>query len=1258
LKKYTIILLLAIAGLTNRASAYTLITSSTGQVPTWTAMPVKFWINQNGSPQIANGSELEAVKSAFQTWQNVSIASVSFQYMGTTAVPTVGEDGMNVITFVDDSVPLGSETIASTFSFFNVNGAGILVMQEADIALSTSSNFSTSGEAGKYDIQSVVTHEAGHLLGLDHSALLSSVMTPFGTAGQLDQRTLSYDDMAGVALLYPNTATTASLGGISGTITASGTPVFGAHVVALDSNGSDVASTISNPDGTYEIDFLPAGAYRLYAEPLKGPVTEQNIGGTSTSFYTGLNTSFSTTYSGDVANLALASSRQITAARLTSGVTIHVLGAGSLNLTEPASYATHIAQGTSGLLTVGGANLGAGDAFSASNSNVTLGTPSYGGTLAPDAPTSAQLPLTVAAGAATGPKSIAVTASGVTSVLSGVLIVTNPQPANIQVAPTTGTVDGGTAVSITGQNFRRGAQVFFGGLAAAGVQVVSATTIQAIVPANSAGAANAVVINSDGTWGVQSGAFTYSAVPPQISSAAPLSGPPATIVTILGSEFSSRISDINVQFNATSANIVSATRTRIDVLVPYGSTSGPITVSVAGRTASGPAFTVTAPAASTNLAIAAAQFIDATSGGTALTFGDPDDAAALVSLPFTFTLFNKSYASGTQIAVATNGWISLDATTTPQYQNAPLPGAGTNPPALLAPFFDDLILKAGSSILLRTSGTAPNRQFVIEWSNLAILDEQGADTGAAITFEAVLYEGSNDIQFMYKSLSGPRSDGSSATVGIQDSARSKGIQSGYNQSILASGLALTYHFINGVYGPPAAPTSKTYSIPNLGGMSVITDGLGSNLTAGYATIQPDPGNTTPAGVAIFGYRPNGVLVTEAGVPASPLIRSGRIYAEVAGPVNTGLAMANPNPLTATVSFYFTDSTGATSHSGTTTLPPNGKIAAFLDQVPFSGGSNLQGTFTFSSDQPVAAIALRGLTNERNEFLISTLPVIDMSAAAGTATAVLPDFADGGGWRTQIILINPTASAMSGTIGFISPAGTATGTPVQFSIPPGSSFKQVTAGTAAAVQGGSVQIVPAAGSATPASVAIFSYRPAGFTVSEAAVMPSAGTALRMYVEASGIPATIGSIQSGVAVTNLDSATASVTFDLTDLTGKSLGSTSFSLPGNGQMAKFLNEIFPSLALPPKGILRVSTSGSNIAGVGLRERYNERNDFLITTTPPTNEKATASLAPLLFPHIVNGGGYTTQFILFSGTTSQSVTGSIHFVNQDATPLGLNVN
>src|SRR4029077_18759549 len=132
--------------------------------------------------------------------------------------------------------------------------------------------------------------------GLDHSALVSAVMAPFGQPGQLDQRTLTADDMAGAASLYPNSANTSSLGTISGTILSAGNAVFGAHVVAVDGTGTPVVSTISNPDGSYQIPFLAAGSYRVYAEALDGPITEQSIGGTPSSFYYQLNTGFSTTY--------------------------------------------------------------------------------------------------------------------------------------------------------------------------------------------------------------------------------------------------------------------------------------------------------------------------------------------------------------------------------------------------------------------------------------------------------------------------------------------------------------------------------------------------------------------------------------------------------------------------------------------------------------------------------------------------------------------------------------------------------------------------------------------------------------------------------------------------------------------------------------------------------------------------------------------------------------------------------------------------
>ena len=101
------------------------------------------------------------------------------------------------------------------------------------------------------------------------------------------------------------------------------------------------------------------------------------------------------------------------------------------------------------------------------------------------------------------------------------------------------------------------------------------------------------------------------------------------------------------------------------------------------------------------------------------------------------------------------------------------------------------------------------------------------------------------------------------------------------------------------------------------------------------------------------------------------------------------------------------------------------------------------------------------------------------------------------------------------------------------------------------------------------------------------------------------------------------------------------------------QFLNEAFPSLSTF-QGIVRISTnSPAGISVIGLRGRYNERNDFLITTSPPVNENA-PGIDELLFPHIVDGGGYSTQFVLF-GAAGQPTAATIRFLSQTGGGLGL---
>ena len=215
----------------------------------------------------------------------------------------------------------------------------------------------------------------------------------------------------------------------------------------------------------------------------------------------------------------------------------------------------------------------------------------------------------------------------------------------------------------------------------------------------------------------------------------------------------------------------------------------------------------------------------------------------------------------------------------------------------------------------------------------------------------------------------------------------------------------------------ASATSTSFTITNLGGRSLATAGGTGTTVVGYARIQPDSGSTTPSGIAIFGFTQNGILVSEAGVPASTLIQSGRIYAEVDGAVNTGVAIANPNDVAAEVSFFFTDATGTNFRADALTLGANSQIARFLDQAPFNSGTRVRGSFTFTSSIPVSVVALRGFTNERSDFLITILPVAPLLAGSGD-TLIFPHFADGAGWATQVILVNPTDQTLAGTVRFL------------------------------------------------------------------------------------------------------------------------------------------------------------------------------------------------------------------------------------------------
>jgi hypothetical protein len=137
-----------------------------------------------------------------------------------------------------------------------------------------------------------------------------------------------------------------------------------------------------------------------------------------------------------------------------------------------------------------------------------------------------------------------------------------PAPKVTAISPASGTTAGGSAVTLTGQNFASGATVTFGGAAATSVVVVSATQITARTPPHAQGIVNVAVINPGGQSGTLTNGFTFVALPPNVTSISPNTGVTTggTRVTLTGKNF---LSGARVTFGgvaATSVVVVSATQ--------------------------------------------------------------------------------------------------------------------------------------------------------------------------------------------------------------------------------------------------------------------------------------------------------------------------------------------------------------------------------------------------------------------------------------------------------------------------------------------------------------------------------------------------------------------------------------------------------------------------------------------------------------------------------------------------------------------------
>jgi hypothetical protein len=159
---------------------------------------------------------------------------------------------------------------------------------------------------------------------------------------------------------------------------------------------------------------------------------------------------------------------------------------------------------------------------------------------------------------------------------------------------------------------------------------------------------------------------------------------------------------------------------------------------------------------------------------------DDSDSADKLPFGFSFNYYGNVY---TDAYISTNGMLKFgdNKVTTGEYINAAIKTAAA-PNNMICTFWDDLTPGSGrnpykKTILYQTIGTAPNRKFIAQWTNMYFYNT----TVQMGTFQAILHEGTNNIKIQYRELmGGSRSFGDSATIGIENIDGSKGVQYSFN----------------------------------------------------------------------------------------------------------------------------------------------------------------------------------------------------------------------------------------------------------------------------------------------------------------------------------------------------------------------------------------------------------------------------------------------------------------------------------------------
>jgi MYXO-CTERM domain-containing protein len=193
--------LVAIPAVAGTAGAYSYMGAK------WRSLPVPYKVDLNSSQELGRETTRQVVEASFAAWGQPACSAFRATFAGEVSGAVANpNDNQNYLLWRYSSWGRelgGSGTIGVTLPVW-YTGSGGGTMVDADIQFNgVDYNWTTNPRSwGDVDAQSIVTHEIGHLLGLNHSSDPSATMY-FSYQGGTSGRTLAADDVSGVCFIYP-----------------------------------------------------------------------------------------------------------------------------------------------------------------------------------------------------------------------------------------------------------------------------------------------------------------------------------------------------------------------------------------------------------------------------------------------------------------------------------------------------------------------------------------------------------------------------------------------------------------------------------------------------------------------------------------------------------------------------------------------------------------------------------------------------------------------------------------------------------------------------------------------------------------------------------------------------------------------------------------------------------------------------------------------------------------------------------------------